>query len=167
MNLPYRKPTSADPGFDSPAESQSPVSGADLCVKETFRTVELLDVPVRVCINHGHLDPAMRVEDHELNFERLLFSVQANYCGPHSLPPGPEAFHDVINYAPVYSCIKAMDRIIIDGPLESLLDQIAPTIEQQVLAMHDRGVRLVSLDLWVVRPELIDTRIKARFHRDY
>lgn len=133
----------------------------------TIRTLELLDIPVPVNIAHGFLPAFERVEDSDLSMERLHFSFSARLDGPAWLPQGEDAFQQILNYASIHRRLSAMHSQLLERPIESLLDALLSAIEAQAESLTPHGIRLLSVDAWVIRRDLIDGEIRASVRRDY
>lgn len=145
-------------------EGRTPVAPG----RGTVRTVELLDIPVQIAIAHGHLSPDERVEDSDVSLERLLFSLRVTLRGPRRVSSGHEGFKDILNYAPIHEYLMALKRTAIDCPIETLVDDLVEVVERASPEFQISGkVRLISLEAWVVRPDLVDGEVRTSITRHY
>lgn len=129
--------------------------------QHTVRTVELIDVPVPVSINHGHLAPGERVEDSTVSMESLLFTVKVRVCGPYLV----KTWDDIVNYASIYRWLREHGNSVISDPIEKKIDELALFIETEC---EKHMTRLLSIGICVTRPGLLDgIQIRATLNRVY
>ncbi len=123
------------------------------------RICSIVDVPVLVRIQHGHLDPIYRVEGAAESREKLTVSISVGWQDEGTID-----FAHLYNYASLYKLLQAKHDAIISGPIEGFIDELEKEVSASTSA---QAIRLTHTHITLVRPDLLHGFVRLQKIKKY
>lgn len=116
------------------------------------RSCSIVDVPLIARIHHGHLGQSARVEGGHHSREKLFITVTVTWDKKEIA-----GFGDIFNYAGLYHLIQSKHDILIEKPIECLIDELDRALCDLAA---EQGTKLVRTYIRIGRPDILHGHVR-------